>query len=109
VQLVADLVAMVPLGKTGLKDGSYTIFSDTVTAGKPLDIRVTGDPETAGVIAGLDEGLSTMRVGGIRRLYIPGTWHTRHEVPSGWRTHLYMARSIEFSVVPYQRRKSCES
>jgi len=66
VQVVADFVALVKDGK-----GQLFVFQDT-TATKPQDIRVTGDPETANVIPGLDEGIISMRVGGIRRLYVPG-------------------------------------
>lgn len=68
VQVVADFVAMV---KSGKSDDLF-IFQNTVALKTPQDIRVTGDPETANVIAGLDEGLITMKVGGIRRLYVPG-------------------------------------
>ena len=41
--------------------------------GKPNDVRITGlgQGET-NVIPGLDEGILTMRSGGVRRLYIPG-------------------------------------
>lgn len=68
VQVVADFVAMVKDGK-----GALFVFQDTTgPKGKPQDIRVTGDPETANVITGLDEGIMSMKVGGIRRLYIPG-------------------------------------
>mmetsp|Transcript_16335 Transcript_16335/g.24605 ORF Transcript_16335/g.24605 Transcript_16335/m.24605 type:complete len:230 (-) Transcript_16335:327-1016(-) len=49
--------------KSGLKE----FFSSL--DGRPLDIRVG----TGMVIPGLDEGLSTMRSGGVRRLYIPGS------------------------------------
>ena len=62
-QVVADYVAM---NEKGL------IFDNSVEKGKPNDIRLTGDPESATVIAGLDEGLLSMRSGGLRRLYIPG-------------------------------------
>jgi len=68
VQLVADFVAMVE----NPKDKSLFTFESTIDKKKPADIRVTGDPETCNVIAGLDEGLMTMQVGGVRRLYIPG-------------------------------------
>jgi len=68
VQVVADFVAMVK----NQKDGSLFVFENTLDKGKPQDIRVTGDPESATVIVGLDEGLMSMRVGGIRRMYIPG-------------------------------------
>jgi len=62
-QVVADYVAM---NEKGL------IFDNSVEKGKPNDIRLTGDPESATVIAGLDEGMLSMRSGGLRRLYIPG-------------------------------------
>ena len=62
-QVVADYVAM---NEKGL------IFDNSVEKGKPNDIRLTGDPESATVIVGLDEGLLSMRSGGLRRLYIPG-------------------------------------
>ena len=45
---------------------------NSLEKGKPNDVRVTGDPTSANVIPGLDEGILTMRSGGIRRLYIPG-------------------------------------
>lgn len=62
-QVVVDYVAANDKGQ---------IFENTVEKGQPVDVRVTGDKTTSSVIAGLDEGLSTMNVGGIRRLYIPG-------------------------------------
>ena len=46
------------------------VFQSSLDKNVPLDVRVgTEDPT---IIKGLDEGLLTMRVGGIRRLYIPG-------------------------------------
>lgn len=48
------------------KDGSLFVFENTLDKGKPQDIRVTGDPESATVIVGLDEGLMSMRVGATR-------------------------------------------
>ena len=60
VQAVVHYVAITPKGKV--------FFSSLDGAGRPLDIRVG----TGSVVAGLDEGLKTMRVGGVRRLYIPG-------------------------------------
>lgn len=68
MQVVADFVAMVKNGK----NDELFIFQNTVASKSPQDIRVTGDPETANVIAGLDEGIISMKVGGIRRLYVPG-------------------------------------
>ena len=62
-QCVVDYIA---------KNEKGQIFDNSLEKGKPNDIRVTGDPESANVIPGLDEGLLTMRSGGIRRLYIPG-------------------------------------
>ncbi len=47
MQVVVDYVAA---NEDGL------IFSNTVEAGKPVDIRVTGIPDALSVIAGLDEG-----------------------------------------------------
>ena len=54
------------------KNEKGQIFDNSLEKGKPNDVRVTGDPTSANVIPGLDEGLLTMRSGGIRRLYIPG-------------------------------------
>eukprot|EP00891_Asterochloris_glomerata_P009592 jgi/Astpho2/9592/Aster-03866 len=58
-QVVANYVAKTPQGK---------IFDSSLDKGKPYDIRVGAGQ----VIAGLDEGLGSMKVGGVRRLYIPG-------------------------------------
>lgn len=58
-QVVVNYVAMTPDGR---------IFANSLERGSPYDIRVGSGQ----VIDGLDEGLKTMRVGGIRRLYIPG-------------------------------------
>ncbi|KAL6758552.1 hypothetical protein V8C86DRAFT_2591345 [Haematococcus lacustris] len=58
-QVVVDYVAMTPSGR---------IFESSVDKGKPYDIRVGSGQ----VIPGLDEGLMSMKPGGVRRLYIPG-------------------------------------
>lgn len=58
-QVVANYVAKVPNGK---------IFDNSLEKGKPYDVRVGSGQ----VIPGLDEGMKSMKVGGIRRLYIPG-------------------------------------
>jgi peptidylprolyl isomerase len=62
-QVVVDYIA---------KNEQGFIFDNSLEKGKPNDVRVTGDPTSANVIPGLDEGILTMKSGGIRRLYIPG-------------------------------------
>ncbi|CAI5984771.1 unnamed protein product [Closterium sp. NIES-64] len=58
-QVAADYVAMVPSGK---------IFASSLEKKMPYIFRVGAGQ----VVAGLDEGILTMKVGGLRRLYIPG-------------------------------------
>eukprot|EP01026_Neomeris_dumetosa_P033222 TRINITY_DN2645_c0_g2_i6.p2 TRINITY_DN2645_c0_g2~~TRINITY_DN2645_c0_g2_i6.p2 ORF type:complete len:215 (-),score=27.05 TRINITY_DN2645_c0_g2_i6:159-767(-) len=58
-QVVCNYVAMTPEGK---------VFDSSLEKGNPYDIRVGA----GSVVAGLDEGLLTMRPGGIRRIYVPG-------------------------------------
>jgi hypothetical protein len=58
-QVVVNYDARTPAGR---------VFDSSVEKGKPYDIRVGGGQ----VIPGLDEGLQSMRVGGLRRMYIPG-------------------------------------
>jgi len=58
-QVTVHYVAMVPTGAA---------FDDSVEKKTPYDIRIGADQ----VIKGLDEGISTMQVGGTRRLFIPG-------------------------------------
>lgn len=55
------------------KNEQGQIFDNSLEKGKPNDVRITGlgQGET-NVIPGLDEGILTMRSGGVRRLYIPG-------------------------------------
>lgn len=58
-QVTLNYVAMTPEGR---------IFDSSLDKGYPYDIRVGA----GSVIAGLDEGVSSMKRGGLRRLYIPG-------------------------------------
>ncbi|TVU04786.1 hypothetical protein EJB05_47920 [Eragrostis curvula] len=58
-QVAANYVAMVPNGQ---------IFDSSLEKGQPYIFRVGSGQ----VIKGLDEGILTMKVGGLRRLYIPG-------------------------------------
>ena len=64
-QIVVDYVAMTP---------DLRVFDNSLEKGKPYDIRVTSGTEDgpAVVIKGLNEGLLSMKPGGLRRLYIPG-------------------------------------
>ncbi|MCD7447630.1 hypothetical protein HAX54_032248 [Datura stramonium] len=59
-QVAANYVAMVPSGQ---------IFDSSLEKGRPYIFRVGTDQ----VIKGLDEGILSMKVGGIRRLYVPGS------------------------------------
>ncbi|XP_062196639.1 peptidyl-prolyl cis-trans isomerase FKBP16-3, chloroplastic [Phragmites australis] len=58
-QVAANYVAMVPNGQ---------IFDSSLEKGRPYIFRVGSGQ----VIKGLDEGILTMKIGGLRRLYIPG-------------------------------------
>ena len=59
-QVTFDLVATNPAnGKT---------FVNTLEKGKPIDNRVGTDS----MVKGLDEALTTMKAGGVRRVYCPG-------------------------------------
>ncbi|WVZ91913.1 hypothetical protein U9M48_038024 [Paspalum notatum var. saurae] len=58
-QVAANYVAMVPNGQ---------IFDSSLEKGQPYIFRVGSGQ----VIRGLDEGILSMKVGGLRRLYIPG-------------------------------------
>ncbi|TKW11519.1 hypothetical protein SEVIR_6G237166v4 [Setaria viridis] len=58
-QVAANYVAMVPNGQ---------IFDSSLEKGQPYIFRVGSGQ----VIQGLDEGILSMKVGGLRRLYIPG-------------------------------------
>ncbi|XP_027176153.1 peptidyl-prolyl cis-trans isomerase FKBP16-3, chloroplastic isoform X2 [Coffea eugenioides] len=58
--VAANYVAMVPSGQ---------IFDSSLEKGQPYIFRVGSGQ----VIKGLDEGILSMRVGGKRRLYIPGS------------------------------------
>ncbi|OEL37501.1 Peptidyl-prolyl cis-trans isomerase FKBP16-3, chloroplastic [Dichanthelium oligosanthes] len=58
-QVAANCVAMVPNGQ---------IFDSSLEKGQPYIFRVGAGQ----VIPGLDEGILSMKVGGLRRLYIPG-------------------------------------
>ncbi|XP_020248677.1 peptidyl-prolyl cis-trans isomerase FKBP16-3, chloroplastic [Asparagus officinalis] len=59
-QVAANYVAMVPSGQ---------IFDSSLEKGLPYLFRVGAGQ----VVKGLDEGILSMKVGGIRRLYIPGS------------------------------------
>lgn len=62
-QAVTDWVAYNQEGK---------LFENSIAEGRPRDVRVTGASDSRNIIAGLDEGILSMRVGEKRRLYIPG-------------------------------------
>ncbi|KAF7805321.1 Peptidyl-prolyl cis-trans isomerase FKBP16-3, chloroplastic [Senna tora] len=59
-QVAANYVAMVPSGQ---------IFDSSLEKGQPYIFRVGSGQ----VIKGLDEGILSMKIGGKRRLYIPGS------------------------------------
>ncbi|EFJ23376.1 hypothetical protein SELMODRAFT_99440, partial [Selaginella moellendorffii] len=59
-QVAANYVAMIPSGQ---------VFDSSLEKGAPYIFRVGA----GSVVKGLDEGISTMKVGGKRRLYIPGS------------------------------------
>jgi len=69
-QVVVNYVAMTP---------EYRVFDSSLERGSPYDIRVGA----GAIVAGLDEGLRTMRSGGIRRLYIPGDLSFPKGLPAG--------------------------
>ncbi|XP_031371461.1 peptidyl-prolyl cis-trans isomerase FKBP16-3, chloroplastic-like [Punica granatum] len=59
-QVAANYVAMIPNGQ---------IFDSSLEKGQPYIFRVGSGQ----VVKGLDEGILTMKTGGKRRLYIPGS------------------------------------
>ena len=61
-QVVVDYIA---------KNEQGFIFDNSLEKGKPNDVRVTGDPTSANVIPGLDEGILTMK-SGASAVCIPG-------------------------------------
>jgi peptidylprolyl isomerase len=69
-QVVAHYVAMTPAGR---------VFDSSLTRGAPYDIRVGSGQ----IVAGLDEGIATMRVGGVRRVFVPGALAFPKGLPSG--------------------------
>lgn len=69
-QIVVNYVAMTPEGR---------VFDSSLERGNPYDIRIGA----GNVIEGLDEGVRTMSVGGIRRLYIPGNMAFPKGLPAG--------------------------
>ena len=88
---MVDYVAMTEEGR---------IFDNSLEKGKPYDIRlVYGGDETPEVVAGLNEGVKTMRSGGLRRLYIPGELSFPKGLPSGpGRPRVPPAASLIFDV-----------
>lgn len=58
-QVVVNYVAMTDKGR---------VFENSLEK-SPFDVRVGAGQ----VLPGLDEGLASMKVGGVRRLYIPGS------------------------------------
>jgi len=68
-QVVVNYVAMTPEGR---------IFDNSLAKNAPYYIRVG----TGQVLPGLDEGLLSMKTGGLRRLYIPGDLSFPKGLPS---------------------------
>ena len=65
-QVVVNYVAMTP---------ELRVFDNSLQKGKPYDIRIVSGGPDGGVpvvIPGLNEGILSMKSGGVRRLYIPG-------------------------------------
>jgi peptidylprolyl isomerase len=69
-QIVCNYVAMTPAGK---------VFDSSLVKGYPYEFRFG----TGQVIPGLDEGILSMKVGGLRRLYIPGDLAFPKGLPPG--------------------------
>lgn len=69
-QVVVNYIAMTPQGK---------IFDNSLQRGSPYDIRVGADQ----VVPGVDEGIRSMQVGGVRRMYVPGSLAYPKGLPAG--------------------------
>ena len=91
-QIVVDYIAMTA-------EPELRVFDSSLEKGRPYDIRVADVGDETTVIKGLNEGLLTMRPGGVRRLYIPGDLAFPNGLPSApGRPRVMPAAPVVFDV-----------